>query len=394
MTVRAGWIRAYALDAALAAGFAVLVVVESSTQVDDGYRNGAVGWNLPLLLGTVACLPWRRRFPLTALLAGYAFVVVPSLFIAHTIYFFGTLLPLLLLTYTAARVGRHPFVPALVAAVVLLVVPIHQRDFDAGDYLFWATMAGIALALGTVMHRLDRHRAALAATLAEQVHDQALREHALLLDERTRIARELHDVVAHAVSLMVVQAGAARLAVGLDDTEARAGLLAVEHAGRAALVDLRRLVGVLRPDADDADISPAPGLGVLDELVERMRAAGLRVEVTRTGEPWPLPAGLDLSLYRIVQESLTNALKHAGPTAVAVRFTYGDELTVEVVDEGPVRRPRRDAGPTGHGLVGMRERAAAFGGTFTAGASGAGWRVAVRIPRTAGVPREPSGAPS
>ena len=114
MTAWIGWARRpVLLDAAVAVGFAVLVLIESTTNMDDGYRNGPSGWNLPLLLGTVGCLAWRRRFPEGALLAGYAFVLVPSLFAAHTIYFFGTLVPLLVLTYTVARSGRHPWLPAV-----------------------------------------------------------------------------------------------------------------------------------------------------------------------------------------------------------------------------------------------------------------------------------------
>src|SRR5206468_12723310 len=140
------------------------------------------------------------------------------------------LMPLLVLTYTGARrlVGRDYLLALLAPALLLVVVPLHQPDFDAGDYLFWLMLSTVAIGLGTLMRRLDRQHTALEATLAAQVRDQDLRERALLLDERARIARELHDVVAHAVSLMVVQAGAARLAVGFDDDEARDGMLAVE----------------------------------------------------------------------------------------------------------------------------------------------------------------------
>ncbi|HMC69819.1 MAG TPA: histidine kinase, partial [Mycobacteriales bacterium] len=318
-----------------------------------------------------------------AILIGYSFVLVPSLFVAHTVFFFGTLMPLLVLTYTGARRlhGRAFSLALLAPALLLAVVPIHQPGFDAGDYVFWLMLSTIAVGLGTLMRRLDGQHSALEATLAEQVRDQDLRERALLLDERARIARELHDVVAHAVSLMVVQAGASRLAVGFDDDEARTGLLAVESAGRDALVDLRRLLDVLRPDPEAVATSPTPGVAMLGELVTKMESAGLQVTLEISGEPAPLPAGLDLSLYRIVQEALTNTLKHAGPTGVTVRISYDDNVRVHIADDGPgERRGSRRRGATGHGLVGMRERAAVFGGTFQAGPQGEGWSVDVRLP--------------
>src|SRR3954468_7591502 len=372
------------VDALTALGFAILVLIELKAHMDDGYSAGAASWNLPLLLGTVAALAVRRSHTATAIVVGYAFVLVPSLFVAHTVFFFGTLMPLLVLTYTGARRlhGRAFWLALLAPALLLVAGPIPQPDFDAGDYLFWIMLSASAIGLGSLMRRLDRQHSALEATLAEQVRDQDLRERALLLDERARIARELHDVVAHAVSLMVVQAGASRLAIGFDDEEARGGMLAVESAGRDALVDLRRLLGVLRPDPESsAATSPMPGVALLDDLVAKMESAGLRVTLESSGQPRPLPAGLDLSVYRIVQEALTNVLKHAGPTAVTVRLSYDDDLRVLIADEGPGEsRAGRRRGASGHGLIGMRERAAVFGGSFQAGPHGEGWCVDVRIP--------------
>jgi signal transduction histidine kinase len=226
------------------------------------------------------------------------------------------------------------------------------------------------------MHHLDVQRASLSAVLAAQVQDQDARERALLQDERARIARELHDVVAHAVSVMVVQAGAARLAVGLDDDEAREGLRAVEVTGREALLDLRRLLSLLRPD-DDGSTQPAPGLALLGPLVDRMRAAGLDVRLTVSGALRPLHAGLDLAAYRIVQEALTNVLKHAGSPNAAVELEYGDSLTLRITDPGPRTGGR---GTRGQGVIGMRERAAVFGGTFAAGPHAEGWRVTATLP--------------
>ena len=375
--------RPWVVDALTAAFFSLLVLVEIKAHMDDGYRAGATAWNLPLLLGTTASLSLRRSHPAVAIATGYAFALVPSLFVEHTIFFFGTLMPLLVLTYTGARhlVGRAALLALLAPVLTLVIVPTHQPNFDAGDYGFWVMLASIAVGLGTLMKRLDRQRNALEATFAEHVRDQDLREHALLMEERARIARELHDVVAHAVSLMVVQAGAARLAVGLNDDEATTGLLAVESAGRDALVDLRRLLSVLRPDSDATTPTPTPGLAMLGELAGRMEAAGLLVELETSGEPTELPAGLDLSVFRIVQEALTNTLKHAGPTSVHVRLAYDDSVHLEITDDGPgEHRTSRRAVASGHGVVGMRERAAVFGGTFRAGPHGNGWRVTARLP--------------
>jgi len=371
------------VDALIAVGFAVLIVAELLAHMDDGYRAGPAAWNAPILLGTVTALAWRRRSTGWALVTGYAFALVPSLFVAHTIFFFGTLIPLLVLSFTAAeRLSTRWLAWSLLGPVLLLViVPIHQPGFDAGDVVFWVMLSAIAVGLGLLVRRLNQHRSALAATLAEQVRDQAAREEALLTEERSRIARELHDVVAHAVSVMVVQAGAARLAVGFDDDEARTGMLAVESAGREALIDLRRLLGLLRTHTDEVAVQPTPGIAMLDELVTRMQASGLAITVQVTGMPAPLPAGLDLSAYRIIQEALTNTLKHAGPTSVTVAIHYGEALTLDITDAGPAPGHIRRRTPVGHGIIGMRERATLFGGTFAAGLSGNSWRVQVSVPR-------------
>jgi signal transduction histidine kinase len=380
------------VDPLIAVGFAILVVAELLAHMDDGYRAGDAAWNTPILLGTVAALAWRRRSTGWALIAGYAFALIPSLFVAHTIFFFGTLIPLLVLTFTAAeRLPTQRFAWSLLGPALLLVtVPLHQPGFDAGDVVFWVMLSAMAVGLGRLVRSLNQHRTALAATLADQVRDLDAREHALLTDERSRIARELHDVVAHGVSVMVVQAGAARLAVGFDDEEARTGILTVEDAGREALIDLRRLLGLLRPDTDEAAVQPTSGMAMLDELVTRMRASGLAVTVEVTGMPAPLPAGLDLSAYRIIQEALTNTLKHAGPTSVTVALHYGETLTLDIIDAGPAPGHVRRRTPVGHGIIGMRERAKLFGGTFSAGLDGNGWRMHVSVPRPVNQSTDPA----
>ena len=195
--------------------------------------------------------------------------------------------------------------------------------------------------------------------------------------ERSRIARELHDVLTHSMSVMVVQAQAAQAAAG-DRQEVDAALARIEAVGRESLGELRQLLQRVRGD-DALPHAPAPGLAQLDDLLGEVRAAGLEVSVARDGEARPLPASVDLSAYRIVQEALTNTLRHAGAVAAHVVLSYrADELALEVVDEG--RAPAR-ASAGGHGLVGMRERAALVGGSLVAERTrDGGFRVAARLP--------------
>jgi signal transduction histidine kinase len=214
---------------------------------------------------------------------------------------------------------------------------------------------------------------------------QLEREHAAearraVVEERTRIARELHDVVAHRVSLMTVQAGAAKT-VAVDDPERAAlAMHAVENAGRQALDELRHLLGVLRPEADGEALGPQPGLADVPRLVDQFRAAGLDASLTTDGEQIDLPARVDLSAYRIVQEALTNALKHAGPSArTEVRLRTNDRgVDIEVLDDG---RGVTILTGFGHGIIGMRERALLLGGHLDAGPrAGGGFQVVAHLP--------------
>lgn len=201
------------------------------------------------------------------------------------------------------------------------------------------------------------------------------------VDERTRIARELHDLVGHAVSLMTVQAGVARVALDAEDEgRAREALGAVETAGRQALDELRRVLGILQPtDPDPDSFAPQPGIDAIEALVAQHREAGLPVRLDLEGEPRPIPAGVALAVYRIVQESLTNVRKHAGAPETVVTLRYGpDRLDVEVRDHGPGARSNRRPG---HGIAGMRERAALYGGQVEVGeVAGGGFRVVAAVP--------------
>jgi signal transduction histidine kinase len=204
--------------------------------------------------------------------------------------------------------------------------------------------------------------------------------------ERVSIARELHDVVAHAVSVMIVQAGAAELVLDAEPERAREPILAVQESGRQALSELRRLLGMLRPDRlRTSALVPQPGLAELGPLADKLREAGLSVDLHQSGVPDGLPPGIDLAAFRIVQEALTNVLKHADATVAHVALSYGaDVIELEVTDDGRGSRSGTDGG--GHGLLGMRERATAYGGEFHAGpAEAGGYGVIARLP----IPREP-----
>ena len=220
----------------------------------------------------------------------------------------------------------------------------------------------------------DRER---RVQVAERERDVAARE--AVVEERARIARELHDVIAHHVSMMVVQAGAERRVLGDANASTREVLETVEHTGRSALTEMRRLLGMLRDDVSEP-LAPQPGLGDVPTLVEQLREAGLPIELRIDGDARELPLGIELSAYRIVQEALTNALKHAGGAQATVRIRYGtDSLELEIADDGAGRATLATGG--GHGLVGMRERVALYGGRFDASHNPAGgFAVRVMLP--------------
>jgi signal transduction histidine kinase len=258
----------------------------------------------------------------------------------------------------SARVGPVGMVE--VAAIAM---------FDALPFL-------LAWPLGAIVRRLREYRAVLEERNRQLDQQREVNARRAVLEERVRIARELHDVVAHHVSVMGVQAGVARRLFDRDPAEAVAAIGSVETASRQAIADLQQLVGVLRRQDDGDDLAPQPSLQRLPKLVEHMRQAGLPVELHQQGRPRPLPAGVELSAYRIIQEALTNTLKHAGPAqaSVSVRYNHGT-VEVEVVDDGQGPPPARP-GTGGKGLVGMQERVNLYGGRLETGARpGGGFRV-------------------
>jgi len=213
----------------------------------------------------------------------------------------------------------------------------------------------------------------------EQLEDEKARAAAAISEERARIARELHDVVAHSVSVMVLQARGGRRVLESDPAEARQAFAAIERTGHEALDEMRRLLGMLRRSDEEVALAPQPSLRELDRLVEQIRAAGLPVQVVREGEPRELPPGVELSAFRIVQEALTNALKHAGPARARVVIRYGaDDLELEVADDGA---GAGNGSVPGYGLIGMRERVSVYGGELEAGRqAGGGYALRVRLP--------------
>ncbi len=201
-----------------------------------------------------------------------------------------------------------------------------------------------------------------------------------MAEERTRIARELHDIVAHAMSVMMLQVGAVRHKLPQALDEDKDALLGVERAGRTALTEMRRLLGAMRQDGDEpSNLTPQPGLDRLDSLVEEVGRAGLPVRLHLDGDRFPLPRGIDLSAYRIIQEGLTNTLKHAHASHADVTVRYGsNELQIEIRDDG---RGAATTNGLGHGLVGIRERVKIYGGEMTAGtANGGGFVLSTRLP--------------
>lgn len=272
-----------------------------------------------------------------------------------------------------ARAGL--LVVVVSAATIIFNDPTHS----VGSLFFVPMLFAVGWLVGFALReRAEQTQAAeQRAARAERERESAAR--LAVAEERARIARELHDVVAHAVSVMVLQVGAVRHRMPQDSAD-REALHNVEQAGRTALAEMRQLLGAMRHDEDDGlDLTPQPGLDMLPGLLADVRAAGLDVQLVVDGEPRPLPRGLDLSAYRILQEGLTNVLKHADAQVATVRIRYGPtQVELEVCDDG--RGPTGSDG-LGHGLVGIGERVKIYGGELTAGPTdGGGFALHVRLP--------------
>ncbi|MBM0238903.1 sensor histidine kinase [Micromonospora sp. ATA32] len=347
-------------------------------------------WRLPAALGwSVLCaapVALRRVAPWPAVGAAVATLAVPAL-LGHAPT--TQSLTFVVLTYTMAANRRVR--PAVLAALLLWVpvalvntlAPVRGALEVGPAYLVLNNLLTglLAYAVGRAVHarRLSIEALRERARVAE-ANQRSLAEQAVA-DERRRIARELHDVVAHHVSVMGVLATGARRVLGRDPAAADEAIATIEDTSRVTLREMRRLLDVLRTDAEPAaDLAPQPGLAGIESLVEQVREAGLPVTLRFEGTPGPLEEGVALTVYRIVQEALTNALKHAGTATAQVRIAYGGTaLTVEVADTG--RGPGPGPDRIGHGLVGMRERVGLYGGTLRIGPRpGGGFRVYATIP--------------
>jgi signal transduction histidine kinase len=373
--VRRAWGRLRTLDPR--AGDAALVAVLVAAATIEFSRSGRPLYFYPALLVTTLPLLLRRRFPIPSYLAqnvGLFLWLAPPLVTSLVAVFFGA--------YSMSLLSRHRLGSLAIPigqSVILAIVGIPQHFSTPAVPAWLAELVlgvGIWLTGNTVRGLEERSR--------RLERERELVAQVAIAGEQARIARELHDIVAHSVSLMVVQAGAARrLLPGSPDRAARA-LQTVEVSGRQALTELRQLLGVLNEPDDEAALAPQPGLAQLDGLVQRLRDTGLKIDLRIEGRQRHLPPGLELTAYRVIQEALTNALKHAGgaPATVLVAFA-DDHLAVEVRNARGAAAP--DSGGGGRGLAGMRQRLAIYGGELEAGPEpDGGFAVRVRLPLPGG----------
>jgi signal transduction histidine kinase len=355
-------------------------------------RVAGPGWDIAswaaYLVAAVATL-FRRRAPGPALT-----VVVPIALAAVALRSGGPIIFLVALTlYSLVVTAGRPLATAVTAVIACAVLAASIAA--GGEQVPMAAVGGVALVLlGWLAGENTRASRVYADQQAKWAMEQAAMVAAeqtqqvsrALADERAQIARDLHDIVAHAMSVIAVRSGAARMVMDSDPAQAREALTIIEITTRRSLHELRLLVGVLRnPEDQHGELSPVPGLADLDRLIADTAVAGVITEYDVDGEARPLPPAIDLSAYRIVQEALTNVVRHAGPTCARVRISYQrTEVCIEVTDDGPRgQRPRPIArAGGGHGLIGMRERAALFGGELDAGPHAGGFRIRASLPLT------------
>jgi signal transduction histidine kinase len=380
---------AWVFDSALAlvaAGLTTAFFV--SEPMASGLPRGTLALGYALALLHTLPLAVRRRFPGAvvgiSVASGLAFAAIglPPFFLGPA---------MLVAVYSVAAYGSRWVALAglAVAEVGLVAVQLTPGKHDDLTLVVFMGILAVAWLLGQFAHNYRAYAARLEERTAELERAREELARRAVAEERLRLARELHDVVAHAMSVIAVQSGVGAHVADSQPEEVGRSLAAIEATSRAALTELRRLLGVLRQDSDEpqGDLSPVPGLADLDSLLAEVTKAGLAVRLRVEGTLSPLPVGVDLSAYRIVQEALTNVVKHAGPAQAQVTIRYRDrDLTVEVTDDGRgVGAPASDdRGATGHGLIGMRERVAAFGGDLEIGpCPGGGFRVAARLPLAA-----------
>jgi signal transduction histidine kinase len=365
-----GW--ALALDAAVAVGLAAAAVLEVAQHLapDRVVSTAAAALTaLPLAV--------RRQYPIAAwLLIVVAIVALHDSYtppIAFATAVFGAYSAMVYSRYRNLAIGVVLVVTLAVTATFADTLPPFPGRLTALFAIVPASIAG----LGIRELRGRLHDSAARLRRATEEHEAATRR--AIEAERARIASELHDVVTHNVSVMVVQAGAARTVLASSPDEAEQALLAVEASGRTAMADLRNLLGLLSPSDDGVALHPQPGLGELDTLIGRVSAAGLPVQLHVSGTPRPLPPGADLAAYRVIQEALTNVMRHAGQATTSVNLDWGDKLIIAVSDNGNGRGTT--GGAPGRGLLGLQERLSLYGGQLDAGPQpSGGWQVRAIMP--------------
>ncbi|MDQ3978712.1 MAG: sensor histidine kinase [Actinomycetota bacterium] len=359
-----------------------LAALTWGTMVLDECRCPMPGWTGLVVAGQTLPLALRRQAPVPVwLFIGLMTGIHGASDLDDPALFFGGLVAVYTVASRSSR--RTSYVVAAVTAVAMLLAIWAAGDTPFVTAAFQYVVFGAAWILGDSVRVHRAYTAELeqrAARLEREREEEASRAAAA---ERVRIARELHDVVAHHVSVIALQSQAAEVLLRTDADRAAAVMSDIGANARQASAELRRLLGALREEADDPPLlAPQPGVGEVEGLVESVRRAGLAVEVSVEGERRPLPAGVGLSAYRIVQEALTNVLKHAHARRAEVRLVYGErDLVVEVSDDGTAS-PGNGSGPgEGHGLIGMRERVSVYGGQLRAGPRPeGGFAVKARLP--------------
>ncbi|WP_063813700.1 sensor histidine kinase [Herbidospora daliensis] len=373
------------IDALLVSPLVLYCLLSASEFANGSYIGGGKAIGLWGVLGLSAVLVgplfWRRRFPL------HVMALISAVSLVQWVTGIGALpanQAVLIAMFTVAASCPLPWAigAGLVAEVGTAMVLQSWGDLDL-ELFFSASVFVVAIWIGGIYLNMRRRFVANLVDRAERAEKERDQQ-ALIATaaERARIARELHDVVAHNVSVIVVQADGAGFAIDSDPDQAKRAVEAISATGRQALAEMRRLVGVLRDDgAESEEYAPQPGLGQLDDLVRQVRASGLPVDIRVEGTPDHLAEGLQLVIYRIVQEALTNTLKHGGPgVSSTVQVVYGPrDVLLRIADDG--RGAASATGEGGHGLIGMRERVSMYGGDVHAAPKpGGGFLVVARIP--------------
>nr|WP_294690508.1 sensor histidine kinase [uncultured Friedmanniella sp.] len=346
------------LDLVIAGAFLVLASIEALT----------AGGPRPLLVHLVVAglamvaLAWRRRFPLLV-----ALVTVTANFIVNPEDQFSTLLALVLVSYSLGLYSPPPrtYVGLAVLVTTLMVASVPE-GFEPSDAAAALVFLVGPWAVGRMVLQRSEHAAEALSRADRAERERDLQTRLAVAEERTRIARELHDIVSHSISVVTIQTQAVRRRLLPDQEREAADLAAVEGTAREALAEMRRLFGVLRADGEDASLSPQPGLAELDRLVSAADSPELAVRLSVRGTPYPLPPGVDLAAYRVAQEGLTNALRHSGGSQVEVVVHYEPQhVEVEVTDNGRGTDGSNREDGRGHGLVGVRERVALYQGSVS-----------------------------